>query len=144
MSGNSKYSWSDKLFLIVEDDPASLMLLEIILSKTGAKLLFAENGEKAIEIVNRTRGIDLVLMDIKLSGISGLQATSIIKKICPDLPIIAQTACVVYGDKESCIQSGCSAYLPKPIIAETLLEVIQYHLKKNISREIFRDPFYSN
>jgi len=144
MSGNTNYSWKDKLFLIVEDDPASSMLLEIILSKTGAKMLFAENGEKAVEIVKRTRGIDIVLMDIKMSGINGLQATTLIKKISPDLPVIAQTACVVYGDKERCFQSGCSAYLPKPIIAETLLEIIQNQLNKTISREVFRDPFCSN
>lgn len=143
MPGSSNYLWKDKLFLIVEDDPASSMLLEIILSKTGAKLLFAESGEKAIEIVRRTRGIDLILLDIKMTGISGLQAAVIIKGIAPNIPIIAQTACVVYGDKEKCIQAGCAGYVPKPIIADNLLEMIQIHFKKP-EKEIFRDPFCSN
>ena len=144
MLSNTSYSWKDKLFLIVEDDPASSLLLEIILSRTGAKLLFASSGEKAVEIVKRTKGLDLVLMDIKMSGINGLQATTLIKKIAPEIPIIAQTACVVYGDKERCIQSGCSGYMTKPIIAETLLEIIQIQLDETLLRDVFQDPFCSN
>ena len=138
------YLWKDKLFLIVEDDPASSMLLEIILSKTGAKLLFAESGEKAVEIVNRTRGIDLILLDIKMGGINGLQAAALIKNIAPNIPIIAQTACVVYGDKERCLQAGCSAYIPKPIIAELLLDTIRSQFNRLIPKEVFNDPFCSN
>ena len=144
MSEYSNYTWNNKLFLVVEDDPASSMLLEIILTKTGAKLLFAENGEKAVEIVKRTRGIDLVLMDIKMSGINGLQAATLIKKIAPNLPIIAQTACVVYGDKERCLLAGCSAYIPKPIISEVLLETIQNIFDCPIPEEIFKTRFSSN
>jgi two-component system, cell cycle response regulator DivK len=144
MSGSYHYTWKDKLFLIVEDDPASSMLLEIILTKTGAKLLFAESGEKAIEIVKRTRGIDLVLMDIKMGGITGIEATTMIKQISPDLPIIAQTACVVHGDRERCLQAGCSAYVPKPIISEILLDAIQNQFDRKLSKEVFRDPFCSN
>ncbi len=144
MPESSNYYWKDKLFLVVEDDPASSMLLEIILTKTGAKLLFAESGEKAVEIVNRTRGIDLILLDIKMSGLDGLQAAALIKRISPNIPIIAQTACVVYGDKERCLQAGCSAYIPKPIIAELLLDAIQSQFNRPIPKEIFNDPFCSN
>ncbi|RPH31231.1 MAG: response regulator [Bacteroidales bacterium] len=144
MSESTRYNWKDKLFLIVEDDPASSMLLEIILSKTGAKLLFAESGEKAIEVVKRTRGIDIILLDIKMSGISGLQAAVLIKGISPSIPIIAQTACVVYGDKERCLQAGCSGYIPKPIIADNLLEIIQNQFSQSIEKEVYRDPFCSN
>lgn len=144
MPENTPYCWNDKLFLIVEDDPASSMLLEIIISKTGAKMLFAESGEKAVEIVKRTRGIDIILLDIKMSGINGLQAAALIKGISPNIPIIAQTACVVYGDKERCLQAGCSAYIPKPIIAELLLETIQSQFTKPIPKEVFNNPFCSN
>lgn len=123
---------------------ASSLLLEIILSKTGAKLMFAECGEKAVEVIRRTRGIDLVLMDIKLSGISGYQATSLIKQINPELPIIAQTACVVHGDMEKCFQAGCSAYVPKPIVTERLLETINNVLKKSLSEKIIDRPYFVN
>ena len=140
----NKYTWSDKLFLIVEDDPASSLLLEVILSKTGAKLLFAECGEKAVEIVRRTRGIDVVLMDIKMSGINGLQTSEIIKQICPELPIIAQTACVVYGDKERCLQAGCSAYISKPIIADVLLDAIEKELGISVTKKILQNPYCAN
>jgi two-component system cell cycle response regulator DivK len=136
--------WKDKFFLIVEDDPASSMLLEIILSRTGAKLLFAESGEKALGILKRNKGIDLILMDIKLGGISGIQTTIQIKKIFPDLPVIAQTACVVYGDKELCIQSGCSDYISKPIITNLLLEVINNQLNRKISNENLKVSSLSN
>jgi len=134
MPESTKYTWRDKLFLIVEDDPASSMLLEIILSRKGAKLLFAESGEQAIDLVKKTWGIDLVLMDIKLSGISGLQTAALIKEIRPDLPIVAQTACVVSGDKDRCFKAGCSAYISKPIIADVLLEAIDSLLNIPVSR----------
>ena len=128
MSEYSNYTWNNKLFLVVEDDPASSMLLEIILTKTGAKLLFAENGEKAVEIVKRTRGIDLVLMDIKMSGINGLQAATLIKKIAPNLPIIAQTA-YAYGDEKNKISStGCDEYLAKPLDYAKLKELLKMYL----------------
>jgi len=144
MLGNTNNIWKDKLFLIVEDDPASSMLLEIILSKTGAKLLFAESGEKALSIVKRTRGIDLILMDIKLGGISGIQATIQIKKFFPDLPVIAQTACVVYGDKELCIRSGCSDYISKPIVSSLLIDAIQNQLNRSTSKEICKETSMTN
>ena len=144
MLSDKNYNWTDKLFLIVEDDPASLMLLEIILSKTGAKMLFAETGEVAVGIFKKTRGIDLVLMDIKLAGMNGFQATTLIKQLSPNTPVIAQTACVVYGDKERCIQSGCSAYIPKPIISDLLLETIQTQLNSKVSCESFQVSSYSN
>jgi len=144
MSVRNDNIWKGKVILIVEDDPASSMLLEIILSKTGAKLLFAESGEKAVGIVKRTKAIDLVLMDIKLGGINGLQATTQIKSISPNMPIIAQTACVVYGDKERCIQSGCSGYITKPIVTDLLLETIQSQLNTVSPKGTLRIPSYSN
>ena len=76
-----KYKWHDKVVLLVEDDPSSLLLLQTILSHTGAKLLVAEDGETAIELVRENNDIDMVLMDIRLTGISGLQATERIKKL---------------------------------------------------------------
>lgn len=139
-----KYKWSDKLFLVVEDDPASSLLLEIILSKTGAKLLFSNCGEKAIEIVRSTKNIDLVLMDIQMNGMNGIKTTSIIKMISPDLPIIAQTACVVYGDRERCLQAGCSAYITKPIITEVLLDAIEKELDSSHQNLIHLNSISSN
>lgn len=144
LSASTNYFWKDKLFLIVDDDSASSLLLEIILSRTGAKLMFADCGEKAVEIVRNTRGIDLVLMDIKMCGINGLQATSLIKQINPDLPVIAQTACVVSGDREKCQQAGCSAYIPKPIIAENLLEIINNTLNKTFTQKVIDRPYFIN
>jgi two-component system, cell cycle response regulator DivK len=64
-------------------------------------------------------------MDIQLPGINGLEATKAIKKLQPDLPIIAQTACVIMDDKEACFAAGCDGYIAKPIKGQLLLPVLQ-------------------
>ncbi|HZJ73849.1 MAG TPA: response regulator [Perlabentimonas sp.] len=124
------YTWPNKVALIVEDDASSLMLLEAILGKTGISILVVKNGEPAVDFIKQGKSVDIVLMDIKLKGISGLEATRQIKKINPDIPIIAQTACAVVGDKESCLNAGCDAYMSKPIVAKELLDTIDYYFKK--------------
>ncbi|HOP04869.1 MAG TPA: response regulator [Tenuifilaceae bacterium] len=138
------YSWNDKVVLVVEDDPSSLMLLQTILSRTGAKLLVAEDGETAVSLVQDNSDIDLILMDIRLKGLSGLEATEQIKKINPKTPVIAQTACAIVGDMEMCLQAGCNAYLAKPIVTETLLETMDYYFKKSMVQDIFDSVWYAN
>ena len=130
------YFWPNKVVLIVDDDFSSLYLLKAILSKTGVSVVLAEDGEAAIDIIKNNLTIDLVLMDIKLKGISGLDTTQQIKQLKPNLPIIAQTACVVSGDMEKCYQAGCSAYLTKPLSSEKLLETIDYYFRRNVAFEL--------
>jgi CheY-like chemotaxis protein len=139
-----KYLWHDKVVLIVEDDSSSLMLLQTILARTGAKLLIAIDGETAINLVHENRNIDMVLMDIRLTGINGLQATEHIRKIIPETPVIAQTACAVLGDMEMCLNAGCNAYITKPIHSETLLETMDYYFKRAVAQDILDSVYYSN
>jgi hypothetical protein len=139
-----KYIWHDKVVLLVEDDPSSLMLLQTILARTGAKLLVAVDGETAINLVQENSNIDMVLMDIRLTGINGLQATEQIKKIKPETPVIAQTACAVLGDMEMCLNAGCNAYITKPIHTETLLETMDYYFKRAKAQDILDSVYYSN
>ena len=139
-----KYKWHDKLVLLVEDDPSSLLLLQTILSHTGAKLLVAEDGETAIELVRENNDIDMVLMDIRLTGISGLQATERIKKIAPDITVIAQTACAVLGDMDMCLRAGCNAYITKPLHTDTLLETMDYYFKRAVAQDILDSVYFSN
>lgn len=138
------YSWKDKVVLVVEDDPSSLMLLQTIISRTGAKLLLAEDGETAVSMVQDNSDIDLVLMDIRLKGLSGLEATEQIKRITPNTPVIAQTACAVAGDMEMCLEAGCNAYLSKPIMSDTLLETMDYYFRKSIVQNLMDSVWYSN
>lgn len=131
MSVFQDYNWSDKLILVVDDDQASLLLLEVMLAKTGAMIVVAENGERAIEVFLSTKGIDLILMDIKMDGLNGFEATRIIRRIDSKIPIIAQTACVISGDRENCLRSGCTDYISKPIVAEELILVLNKYISKN-------------
>lgn len=125
---NIDFDWSDLTILVVEDNIISYKLLEISLSKTGCKVLHADNGQNAIDMVEAHPDIDLVLMDIQLPVINGYDATRAIKEIKPELPVIAQTANAMDDDRQKCIEAGCSDYITKPIVLDKLLPVIETYL----------------
>jgi PAS domain S-box-containing protein len=124
----AEYNWNGRSFLVVEDDKVSYKFLEGIFRKTGAKILHADNGLKAIDYCKTHPEIDIVLMDIQLPEMSGLDATRIIKAIRKDLPIIAQTANAMSDDKEKCLEVGCVDYVSKPINVNLLFHKIDKHL----------------
>ncbi|MEJ5317186.1 MAG: response regulator [Tenuifilum sp.] len=128
MGSFEQFNWKGKQILIVEDDKPSSILLTALLGRTGAKLYFATNGQQAVDIVKTNNSIDLILMDIKLEGMNGIQASTIIHEHNPNIPIIAQTACVMAGDRENCMAAGCVAYVSKPIDAYELLQVIDKYI----------------
>ncbi len=128
MGSFEQFNWKGKQILIVEDDKPSSILLTALLSRTGAKLYFATNGQQAVDIVKTNNSIDLILMDIKLEGMNGIQASTIIHEHNPSIPIIAQTACVMAGDRENCMAAGCVAYVSKPIDAYELLQIIDKYI----------------
>ena len=119
-----KYDWSNMTILIVEDDPLSSKFLEAILEDSNATILFAQNGQEAIDISKNTAELDLVLMDLQLPGISGNEATSKIREIRDDLPVIAQTAHAMVEDKKKSLDAGCDDYITKPINMDLLLDKI--------------------
>lgn len=123
------YQWPGKKVLIVEDDPSNILYLNKLLEKALLTTLSAENGQKAIELVKSHKDIDLVLMDIQLPGINGLDATIEIKKLRPGLPVIAQTAFALVGDREKILEAGCDAYLAKPILIDDLFGMIRQYLE---------------
>ncbi len=127
----SEFDWNDLNILIVEDNLVSYKLLEISLSKTGCNVLHAENGVDAIEMVKKNREIDVILMDIQLPVMNGYDATREIKKIDPDIPVIAQTANAMDSDRVKCLEAGCSDYVTKPIVLEDLMPVIENHVRGN-------------
>lgn len=124
------YNFSDKEILIVEDVDSNFELLKIILLPTKAIIHRAVNGMEAVNFCNDNLNIDLVLMDIQLPVINGLDATMRIKKIRPDLPIVAQTAFAMAEEKEACFAAGCNAYMAKPISAQLMLPVLNEILYK--------------
>ena len=109
--------------LVVEDEEINWLYLNEIL-KNRVKVLRAVNGKEAIELVKQNPGIDIILMDIKLPDINGLELTKIIKKMNARIKIIAQTAYALSGDRESVIAAGCSGYISKPVNRDELLNLI--------------------
>jgi PAS domain S-box-containing protein len=126
---NGEYLWKNKAILIVEDDETSYNYLYRILNKTGLQIIRAISGYEAVNICDKQRHINLVLMDIQLPGMNGYQATQRIKEICPQLPIIAQTAHALQEDKQKSLDAGCNDYISKPIKRELLLSKIDQLIK---------------
>ena len=121
-------NWSDKTILIVEDNVSNYKLLEAYLSFTDAFVLRAANGKMAVKMCKKINNIDLVLMDIKMPEMNGIEATKQIRKIRKDLPIIAQTAYAMDSDKEDCLNAGCNDYFIKPISRNKFISVLSKFL----------------
>ncbi|MFC2151647.1 transporter substrate-binding domain-containing protein [Bacteroidota bacterium] len=120
---NSK-DWKNKTILIAEDEDSNFKFLEMLLKNKGINLLRAENGFEAIEICKNTE-IDLVLMDIKMPGMNGLEATTKIKQFKPNMPIIIQTAYAMQNDENVSLEAGCDDYITKPIKKDKLIELLE-------------------
>lgn len=118
------YNWDGRTILVAEDDETSYVFIKEILQKTNARIVHAVNGKEVVEAVKFTEDIDIVLMDIHMPFIDGYNATRMIKKMRPSLPIIAQTAYAMDGDREKSIMAGCDDYLTKPINPPSLLAKI--------------------
>ena len=120
--------WSNKRILIAEDDQINFQYLKEVISKSGAEILWARSGIEAINIAEVEEKLNLILMDIKMPEIDGIQATRYIKKIRPQVPVIAQTAYAMENDRIKCLNAGCSAYIPKPIDQKKLFLLIEKFL----------------
>ncbi len=116
-------NWEDKTILVVEDEDINYIFIEEALLMSNARLLWAKDGEEAIEFI-KSNSVDLVLMDIKMPNMNGYEATEAIKKLQPKVPIIAQTAFAISGEKEQILNVGCDDYISKPIKVETLYSVL--------------------
>jgi len=121
---------SDSLILVAEDDDASYYLLEQLLTAENFKLLRAMNGNDAVSILKQNPEVDIVLMDAKMPGMDGYEATRQIRKFNKEIPIIAQTAYALAGDNLKALEAGCNDYLSKPIRKKELIKRIRNNLRK--------------
>jgi CheY-like chemotaxis protein len=118
---------SGRRILIAEDEDSNYKLLESYLIKSNAEIFWAENGEDAIVLANAYH-IDLVLMDIKMPKMNGIEASIKLKELYPDLPIIAQTAFAFKKEIEAILKCGINDYVTKPIVKQKLFELIRKYL----------------
>jgi len=122
---SEKLDLHGKTILIAEDDNSSSLLLEGYLKSTKANLVFAENGIEAMEIFLSNQPVDLVLLDIKMPLLNGINTVMEIRKINQTIPIIAQTAYAMTEDKDNAMAAGCNYYLSKPIAQAQLFEILR-------------------
>lgn len=125
---DATYSWEGKSVLIVEDNETSNIYFEAALRKTKANLIWAKNGMDAVDIVKQSDKIDLILMDINMPKMDGIEATRIIKKLRPETIIVVQTAFVLSGEERLCMDAGCDEFITKPIRLKYLLDTINRYL----------------
>jgi len=121
-------NWKNKTILIAEDEDSNYRVLQMALKRTNINILRAENGKQAIEICKANKKINLILMDIKMPEINGVEATIEIKKLRPELPIIAQTAYAMTEDRKLTLDAGCADYLSKPIKTNVLISTLNKYL----------------
>jgi PAS domain S-box-containing protein len=119
---------SNPIVLVAEDDEFNYKFIEIVLKKENYIVLRAENGMEAVRSCREHPGINLVLMDMKMPIMGGLEATREIKKISPNLPIIALTAYVSSSDEYQAYLSGCDEFISKPINRTRLLYLIKNYM----------------
>lgn len=121
-----------KTVLIVEDNELNMKLFNDLLEAHGYRTIQTRDGVEAVELAHRHRP-DLILMDIQLPEVSGLQVTQWIKddEELADIPVIAVTAFAMKGDEERIRQGGCEAYLSKPIQVAKFIETVRNYIGDN-------------
>lgn len=125
---NDEINWQGKTILIVEDNVSNYELLATFLKKTGAEIMWVKDGGDAVEAC-KNNSIDLVLMDIQLKKMNGFEATKQIKAINSNIPVVAQTAFAMVGDREKCLAAGCDDYLSKPIRKSVFFHTISKFIR---------------
>jgi two-component system cell cycle response regulator DivK len=117
--------------LIVEDNPANMTLAAFLLQSAGHNVLRATDAEAGLTLA-RAEQPDLILMDIQLAGMDGLEATALLKRAeatCA-IPVIALTALAMKGDEERIRSAGCDGYIAKPMHYKEFLATIAAQLAR--------------
>lgn len=126
----NNYVWEGKTVLIAEDIMSNFNFLRLLLKKSKVNVIWVENGKDTVKAALNNAEIDLVLLDINLPLLNGYEVVKQIKEKRPDLPVIAQTAYALGGDREKSIAAGCDDYVSKPISISVLLKKIDGYLGK--------------
>ena len=121
-----------KKVLIVDDDARNVLALSAVLDQHRLEVMLAEDGKTALEILQTTPDIDFVLMDIMMPNMDGYETTRRLRRLpqLKDLPVIALTAKAMKGDREKCLEAGCSDYIAKPVNSDQLLSLLRVWLSR--------------
>jgi len=118
-----------KIILVIEDNENNRYLIGFILRKNGYEVIEARTGEEGVKLAIKEKS-DLILMDIQLPGIDGLETTRRIRESKADgeIPIIALTSYTMTGDREKALKAGCTGYIEKPINPDTFMSEVKKYL----------------
>lgn len=130
--GSAGTDLSGKTILVVEDEDANYLLIETLLRKYNPKIIQAIDGLEAIRVTQSQDNPDLILMDIRLPRLNGLEATKKIREFNPEVPIIALTAYAFSEDKEKAFAAGCNDFITKPIKHDQLIEKINMLISQTV------------
>jgi CheY-like chemotaxis protein len=127
---NNEALLADKKVLLVDDDMRNVFSLSTVLSEKGMQVVEAENGRVALKKLEEHPDVNLVLMDVMMPEMDGLEATLAIRKDprFSRLPIIALTAKAMKGDREACLKAGASDYITKPVDLDRLMSLLRVWL----------------
>ncbi len=122
--------------LYVEDNPQNMRLVRKILSANGYMVIEAVDGLTGLRLAEQEMP-DVILMDVNLPDIDGLEATKRLKEnaLVQHIPVIALTANAMHGDRERCLAAGCNGYLPKPITKHELLSTVARFLTQRVEAQ---------
>ncbi|KAF0237301.1 MAG: two-component system sensor histidine kinase/response [Prolixibacteraceae bacterium] len=123
-------NWENKIILVVDDTKMNFVVLKIQLRKTNAIVLWFENGNDVVEYVKNGNKADLILMDIRMPVMDGIEASRIIKEFNPGIPIVIQTASVMGSAFNDIALSKCDDTIFKPIDRNKLIETIANQFEK--------------
>jgi len=118
----------NKTILVAEDVENNFMLLKWILAESNFNIVRASNGEEAVEVFKSGKHIDLIIMDIKMPKMTGIEATKLIREIDADIPVIAVTAYAQDTDREKIMEAGFNDYISKPFKKNRLASILNRYL----------------
>jgi len=126
---NKTYNWSEKQILVAEDEELNWMFIREMLRKTGVEIIRARDGKEAVDLAERINP-DVILMDIKMPEMNGIEATRKIRAFSGEVPIIAQTAYVMAEEQEESMKAGCNHFVTKPLDRTIIMELIDSYFRK--------------
>ncbi len=124
-------AFNGETILVVDDHTSSFIFISEMLENENVQVIQATSGEQAVEICNNIPSIQLVLMDIQMSGVSGVDAMKQIKAVHPSIPVVAQTAFAQKGDRERFMVQGFDDYITKPLDEQELQTIFTRFLTRN-------------